>query len=174
MSHIDFAAVVDSAPDAVVIVNTETGEIRFVNARFVTLFGYRPEEVVGRPVETLIPDRFRTTHVVHRQGYARFPITRAMGTGLELAARRQDGSEFPVEISLSTLATPDGPLTIAFVRDVSERRRADVTARDLNREVAGLRDALENLGSGVPPRRFVWLIVALLVVQIATQIATAL
>lgn len=174
MTVIDFAAVVDSAPDAVVIVGTETGEVRFVNARLEALFGYQARDLIGKPIETMIPDRFRTSHVVHRQGYARSPATRPMGTGLELAARRQDGSEFPVEISLSTLDVPEGPLTIAFVRDVSERRRADVMTRDLIGEVTGLRETLRDLGSGRLPHWVAWLALALLLALLVAQVMTIL
>lgn len=171
---LDFAALIDAAPDAAVVVRTDAGEIVFVNAQFEVLFGYHREQVIGQPIETLIPDRYKRVHVEHRRGYARAPSTRSMGTGLQLAARRQDGSEFPVEISLSSLNTDDGAVTIAFVRDITERRRADVATQSLAAEVAAFRDALTGLR---PPRMspaLVAVIVALLVALLAAQVAATL
>lgn len=165
---IDFAAVVDSAPDAVVIVGTASGEIRYVNSQVTALFGYQPEALVGQPIEVLVPLRYRADHVIHRQGYARSPSTRPMGTGLKLSAVRQDGSEFPVDISLATIEAPEGPLTIAFIRDVSDRFRVDTLTRDLTVEVGGLRHAVTDLGKAKASPYVVVLLVALLAAQVFT------
>src|SRR5260370_30286928 len=115
---------VDSAPDGVVRVGPG-GVSRLVNAQTEQVFGYGRDDVVGRRVEILIPERFRDRHPLHRDGYVTEPHVRGMGAGLELHGRRKDGSEFPIEISLSPLHTDDGLLVSAAVRDITARKRAD-------------------------------------------------
>jgi PAS domain S-box-containing protein len=110
------------APDAVVGVS-EAGEIVLVNSRTQAVFGYTREELIGRDVETLVPEAIRSAHVGHRDLYFESPRTRPMGAGLDLSARRKDGSEFPCEISLSTVATGDGMMALAAIRDITDRRR---------------------------------------------------
>ena len=110
------------APDAVIGVD-ETGEIRLVNSRTHAVFGYTREELIGESVEMLVPESVRPGHVAHRDGYFESPRTRPMGAGLDLYARRKDGSEFPCEISLSAVATDEGMMALAAVRDITERRR---------------------------------------------------
>lgn len=124
-----FRNLLDAAPDAIVIISGD-GRIVIVNAVAEQVFGYAREEMLGREVETLIPVRFRERHLEHRATYARRPRLRGMGVGMELAARRSDGTEFPVEISLSPIETPSGPLVVSAIRDVTERKRieSDLTA----------------------------------------------
>ena len=110
------------APDAVVGVD-EDGEIKLVNSRTQAVFGYTRGELIGERVEMLVPEAIRGSHVNHRDRYFEAPRTRPMGAGLDLYARRKDGSEFPCEISLSTVATDQGMMALAAIRDISERRR---------------------------------------------------
>lgn len=117
-----FRHVLDASPDPLIIMNV-SGTIAFANAEAEAVFGYRREEMLGRPIEILLPERHRRRHERHRHGYARAPRVRGMGTGLELAGLRSDGTEFPVEISLSPIETPAGTLVVSAIRDVTERRR---------------------------------------------------
>jgi PAS domain S-box-containing protein len=132
-----FESLLESAPDAMVGVD-QGGVIRFVNRQTEVLFGYERDDLVGQPVETLVPESFREVHPAHRTGYFADPQTRAMGADLELTGRRRDGSEFPVDISLSSIETEDGLLVTAAVRDVSERRKTD---QDLRQMAAIIRDS---------------------------------
>jgi PAS domain S-box-containing protein len=113
-------AVVEAAPDGILLVD-EHGDVLFANRQVEELFGIARRELVGRSVEELLPDRLRQVHQAHRAGYRAEPRRRPMGVGLVLHGRRADGSEFPVEISLSPLVSDAGPRVVAVVRDVSER-----------------------------------------------------
>jgi diguanylate cyclase (GGDEF)-like protein/PAS domain S-box-containing protein len=118
-----FRALLESAPDAVVISSAD-GQIVLVNSQTERMFGYTREELIGAPVERLIPGRFAEARETNRGQFGEDPHTRPMGSGLDLFARRKDGSEFPVEISLGPLETEQGRLISAAIRDVTERRLA--------------------------------------------------
>jgi diguanylate cyclase (GGDEF)-like protein/PAS domain S-box-containing protein len=113
-----------SAPNAILAVG-EDGRIRLANAQAETMFGYEPQELLGLPVETLVPVSHRAVHERHRAAYLMDPGTRPMGLGLDLAARRKDGSEFPVEIGLSWHGSPEGREITCVVSDITERKRAE-------------------------------------------------
>jgi PAS domain S-box-containing protein len=127
------------APDAVVGVD-EQGEITLVNSLTEVVFGYGRGELIGQPVEMLVPSGLRTGHISHRDRYFESPRTRPMGAGLDLYARRKDGTEFPCEISLSTVATDSGMMALAAIRDITARRR---DRDDLRRAVKRLQAATE-------------------------------
>ena len=120
----------DSAPDAIVIIG-RAGLIRAVNRQVSAMFGYAKDELLGQPIERLIPERFRAQHRTDREGYVRDPHLRPMGVGLELFGLRRDGTEFPVEISLSPIEDDAGPLVAAAIRDVTEHRRIEAELRHL-------------------------------------------
>jgi PAS domain S-box-containing protein len=145
-----FRAVVEAAPDAMVIV-AEDGTIELVNAQMLKLFGYEREELMGQKVEMLVPRRFRTQHLAHRRGFHAKASVRPMGAGLELAGLRKDGSEFAVEISLSPLTQESGAaLTCANIRDVTERRmveEAKALAAEREREAAARMREIDRLRS---------------------------
>ncbi|TDU25928.1 PAS domain S-box-containing protein [Panacagrimonas perspica] len=121
---------VESAPDAVILIDSE-GRILLINRQAERLFGYQREELLGQAVEMLVPEQFRKAHALHRDGFFAEPKVREMGAGLELAGRRKDGTEFPIEISLSPIRTSSGLLVTAAIRDASERRRANEMFRAL-------------------------------------------
>jgi PAS domain S-box-containing protein len=136
-----FGALLQSAPDAVIIAD-DAGRIVLVNDHTEALFGYAREELDGKPTEMLMPERFHERHVAHRTDFLGDPRKRPMGVGLELAGRRKDGTEFPVDISLSAIDTDEGRLLTAFVRDISERRTGEIAIRRLAAIVESSDDAI--------------------------------
>jgi PAS domain S-box-containing protein len=135
-----FVGLLEAAPDAMVCVDG-SGSIALVNAQAERLFGYGRQELVGEPVELLVPDEVRPQHPGFRAGYVGDPKPRPMGAGMELAGRRKDGSTFPAEISLSAIDTDEGILVTAAVRDVTERLEAQAERERLKTQAE--RDRLE-------------------------------
>jgi two-component system, NtrC family, sensor kinase len=130
----EFRNVLESAPDAIVITSGQ-GRIVRLNRQAEAIFGYTREELLGEPVEILMPERFRERHRKHRAAYSPTSRPRPMGTGLELYGRRKDGGEFPVDITLSPMEIADGFLIISIIRDITSRRQTEEQLLKLSRTV---------------------------------------
>jgi PAS domain S-box-containing protein len=129
-----FCDLLESTPDGIVMVGL-SGHILIANSQAERLFGYAAGELRGRLVEALLPERLRTAHIAHRAGYFSQPRRRAMGVGLELFGLRQDGSEFPVEISLAPLNSEEIPVVMSAIRDITERKRFEQALQEKNAEL---------------------------------------
>jgi PAS domain S-box-containing protein len=127
-------SLLESIPDAIVAVNRE-GTIVQVNSQTQTLFGYPHDELIGQPIEVLVPERYRAVHKGHRSDFASEPKLRRMGAGLDLYGRRKDGTEFPVEISLSPVETDEGMLVLSAIRDITDRKRTEEELREAHAEL---------------------------------------
>src|SRR6266853_563251 len=125
-----FGNLIESTPDAIVMIN-DTGRIVLFNSQAERVFGYSRSELLGKPIEILLPERYRGGHVGHRSNYFSQPRARSMGAGLELYGLRKNGEEFPVEISLSPLATDEGTLAMSAIRDITDRKKAEQKFRGL-------------------------------------------
>jgi len=123
-----FERLFEFSPDAVLVTNL-AGSIIATNAQAERMFGYDRQELIGQPVEILIPERFRRIHPQHRSDYTAQPHMRPMGVGLDLYARRKDGSEFPVDILLSPVETSEGQVVLSIVRDISEKKQSEEALR---------------------------------------------
>jgi PAS domain S-box-containing protein len=135
-----FETFLETVPDAMVVVD-RNGRIVMLNRNTERLFGYRRDQLLGLPVEVLVPERYRRSHSEHRAGYSAAPIVRPMGAAQELYGRRKDGSEFPVEISLSPVETEQGVLVASAIRDITDRKRAEAQRASLIREHAARAEA---------------------------------
>ena len=149
--EVQFRALLESAPDAMVLVDPQ-GRILMVNAQTERLFGFDRSELFGQGVEMLMPKRFADRHSGHRQSFLLDPRVRPMEARLDLYGLRRDGSEFPVEISLSTIETDEGVLVMSAIRDISDRKRAEEALQDKTRALEAAneelvrRDRLATLG----------------------------
>ena len=138
---------IELAADAIAIVGDD-GRIAMVNRDTEKMFRYSRDALLGKPVELLMPVRFRQTHLSHRAAYQRNPHRRRMGTGLELVGRRKDGSEFPIDVSLGGLKTKEGTVVVASIRNITERKRAEETLRESEQRYRLLVESM-NEGLGV-------------------------
>lgn len=137
-----FVAILESAPDAIVIVN-ENGDIQLVNRQTEEMFGYNRNELIGQKVEILVPDALKHKHPAHRKNFFNNHSVRPIGTGLDLQAKRKDGSLFAVEISLSPMETYEGMLVSASIRDITERKLKEKELKNLNLQLSESNNELE-------------------------------
>jgi PAS domain S-box-containing protein len=143
-----FRDLLESTPDGIVMANP-TGHIVIANSQAERLFGYDNGELRGLSVDLLLPGRFRHAHVAHRSSYFQQPRKRAMGSGLDLSGLRKDGSEFPIEISLSPLRTEESAFVMSAIRDISERKRFEKALQEKNQELARANEAKDLFLAGM-------------------------
>jgi PAS domain S-box-containing protein len=128
---------VEASPNGIVVVDAQ-GYILLVNALAEKLFGYGREDLAGQSIDLLVPERFRGEYAARRAAFHAAPATRTLGAGLELFARRKDGTEFPVEIRISSIQSPEGTLSLSVIVDITERKQAEAKARKHSEELAHL------------------------------------
>ncbi len=154
-----FQSFFEFSPDAIVATDGN-GRITNVNSQVERVFGYTRAELLGLPVETLMPERFRAAHPGHRRGYSAHPSVRAMGSGPELYGRRKDGVEFPVDIMLSPVETPGGLIFLSVIRDLSEKKHAEEALRQSEQELRKSKEHMERelrqLIDAIPQQVFVF------------------
>ena len=143
VTGLPYAALVDAAPDGIVVVD-HRGVIVLVNAEVERMFGYRRAQLLDQPIETLVPESVRGRHPEHVRGYHGAPRLRPMGSGLDLHGRRHDGSEFPVEISLSPIRHGGETLVVASIRDITDRRQIEREAKRANAYLISAVDAIQD------------------------------
>lgn len=124
LAELKFRGLIEFAPDSIIIIDKE-GNITLINTQAQKMFGYNKDELIGRPIETLIPERFREAHVRLRKDYYADPRIRPMASGIDILCLRKDGSEFPTEVSLSPMDSRDGLIVISDIRDITDRRQAE-------------------------------------------------
>src|SRR5918999_1651510 len=143
-----YRAVLEASPNAIVEVDS-TARIRYANPQVEATFGYSRDELIGKPVEMLLPERVTERHVAHRTGFMSHPAARPMGIGMDLAGRRKDGTEFPVEISLSPVETEHGVHVFATVVDITARKAAAEALAESERRFRAVLEASPNAIVGV-------------------------
>ncbi len=144
-SHPVLESLFEFSPDAIVITDDQ-GMMRDVNRRTGEMFGHPVDDLLGKPVEMLVPERFRGRHPRHRENYHAHPRTRQMGAALNLFGLRKDGSEFPVDIMLKPIETPAGPAVVSFIRDATEQREAQDKLRDYDLRLRAILDSVGDYG----------------------------
>ncbi|RKP43891.1 sensor histidine kinase [Trinickia fusca] len=137
-----FRLAVEASPNAMVMVDAR-GTIELINSQTERLFGYKRDELLGQPVEMLVPLRFRAKHVAHRDAFLHAPAARPMGVGRDLFGIRRDGTEFPIEIGLNPIETAEGVFVLSAIADVTERKRAELELRQRSEELARSNQDLE-------------------------------
>jgi PAS domain S-box-containing protein len=142
-AHVALENLFDISPDAIFVTDAQ-GIIRAANPRAAELFGYSQSELIGQRIESLVPERFRTHHPAHRENYHAHPRARQMGAALNLFGLRKDGTEFPVDIMLKPLTTPEGMIVLSIVRDVTEQHEAQKLVRRKDLQLRSLLDGVRD------------------------------
>ena len=144
-AHPALDALFDFSPDAILITDAQ-GAMRYANPRVSEMFGYSVDELLGKPVEMLVPERFRGVHPHHREDYHAAPRARQMGAALNLFGLRKGGAEFPVDIMLKPIETPAGAAVVSFIRDTTEQRAAQDKLREYDLRLRAVLDSIHDYG----------------------------